>query len=286
MDFIGNNKAHISRHIHSSHMKSLLCSSEISWEQIWPKLKLVSCWNEAQAKYSCELLKKKLNHTHIQGKGLLLTEAPISIPWNEAKGNVPLVTETYLEFLDEQGNILGITELEKGASYVVLTSQFNGFLRYNTSDKVRVTGYYFQTPILEFIGRIGNHSDMVGEKLSEELIRSMVKADFFFLLVPNQSDQPNYEIYVDEDTFNQHPKEIEHDLIQIHHYQLARDLRQLSPLITLKIKNLSQRYHDFQLSLGVRLGDIKEKVLICDPLQAEKFRKWIGKELQSSHQES
>lgn len=282
MEFIDSNKAMLTQNIRSLHTKNLLQSSELPWEKIWPKLKLVSCWNEAQANQSSLLLGKKLIHAQIQGKGLLLTEAPITIPWSAAKGNVPLVTETYFEFLGSEGRILGITDLKEGASYTVLTSQNNGFLRYNTLDRVRVTGFYFKTPIFEFEGRIGNHSDLVGEKLSEDLIRSLVKTDFYYLLVPIQPEQPRYEIYVDEDAFNQNPKEIENDLLQIHHYKLARDLRQLSHLSTVKVKHLSQKLQDFQLSQGMRLGDIKEKVLISDLMEAEKFRKWIGKELQSS----
>jgi hypothetical protein len=282
MEFIEANKLMLAKKIASSQTKNLLQSSELPWDKIWPKLKLVSCWNEAQAKQSSLILEKKLGHAKIQGKGLLLTEAPVTIPWSAANGNVPLITETYLEFLGSEGKILGITELKLGASYTVITSQYNGFLRYNTLDQVKVTGFYFKTPIFEFEGRMGNHSDLVGEKLSEDLIRSLLTTNFHYLLVPVQSEQPGYELYVDQDTFDRNPVEIENELLKIHHYKLARDLRQLSHLKTIKIKNLSQKYQDFQMSQGLRLGEIKERVLVSDPIQAEKFRKWIVKELQSS----
>lgn len=286
MDFIESNKSLLSNSLNSTNTKELLSRTDIPWDQIWPKLRLISCWNEAQAKQTADRLKSKLKHATIQGKGLLLTEAPVTIPWSEANGNVPLVTETYLEFLDDDGKIFELVDLKLGSSYIVLTSQNNGFLRYNTLDKVKVTGFYFKTPILEFEGRMGNHSDMVGEKLSEDLIRSVVKANFSFFLVPNPSQQPSYEVYVDEDSFTKHPREVEHDLLEIHHYRLARDLRQLAAVKTIKIKNLAQRYQDFQIGQGMNLGDIKEKLLFSDPLQAEKFRKWIGTKLQSSLQDS
>jgi hypothetical protein len=286
LEFIEANKATLMQRIDSEHIKQLLNNTAISWEKIWPKLKLISCWTEAQAKPSAQLLKNKLGQARIQGKGLLLTEAPITIPWHAAKGNIPLLTETYLEFLTSEGKILGITELKEGSSYTVLTSQNNGFLRYNTLDKVKVTGFYFKTPILEFEGRTGNHSDMVGEKLSEDLIRSIVKANFFFFLVPTENPKPGYEVFVDEELFIKEPQEIENYLLKIHHYKLARDLKQLTAVKTIKIKNLSNMYRKFHLDTGIQLGDIKEKVLFSDLLEAQKFRAWIEKELLSSHQDS
>ena len=286
LEFIESNKGTLIGKITSTHSRKLLEDSNIQWDKIWPKLKLISCWNEAQAKPSAQLLKQKLGHAKIQGKGLLLTEAPITIPWFEAKGNIPLLTETYLEFLTNEGEILGISELKEGSSYTVITSQINGFLRYNTLDRVKVTGFYFKTPILEFEGRTGNHSDMVGEKLSEDLIRSIIITNFDFFLVPTGSPKPGYEIYVDEELFNKEPLELENELLKIHHYKLARDLNQLLPLTTVKIKNLSHMYRKFHLDAGIQLGDIKEKVLFSDLIQAQKFRAWIEKELPSSPRDS
>lgn len=282
LDYIEANKENLSKLINSAETRKLLNDSEIHWDRIWPRLKLISCWNEAQAQQSAGLLKNKLKHAKIQGKGLLLTEAPITIPWHDAGGNIPLLTETFLEFLTEQGTILGLSELTQGSCYTVLTSQHNGFLRYNTLDKVKVTGFYFKTPILEFQGRTGNHSDMVGEKLSEELIRSILKTNFFFFLLPCPTPKPVYQIYVDEEAYDKEPLEIETELLKIYHYKLARDLKQLEPLELIKIKNLSSWYRKFHQDEGVQLGDIKEKVLFSDIRQSEKFREWIDKEFQSS----
>jgi hypothetical protein len=251
----------------------------------WPKLKLISCWNSAQAEASAKVLQAKFPGVKIQGKGLLLTEAPITIPWSEAGGDLPLLTETYLEFLDQQGKIHPLHELKVNEKYVVLTSQQNGFLRYNTLDEVQVTGFYYKTPILKFLGRTGNHSDLAGEKLSDSILWDLFKKlTYPLLIVPNQSENlPFYQVYTEG---NINVSEVETLLCENYHYQLARELNQLKSPKLIQIHNLRQKYLEFYQSQGMQLGDIKERILINDSLQAEKFRKWIEQELQSSPRDS
>lgn len=240
------------------------------WEKIWPELKLISCWTSAQAGPSAKTLQRKFPNVKMQGKGLLLTEAPITIPWSEAKGDLPLLTETYLEFLDSEGKIHPLHEIKRNHKYIVLTSTANGFLRYNTLDEVEVTGFYFQTPVLKFLGRTGHHSDLAGEKLSDTILRELFP--FPMLLVPNQEETlPFYEAYTEEE------HEIEKELRENYHYNLARELNQLREVKIVKVQNLRQKYLDFYQSQGMQLGDIKERMLINDSLQAQKFRKWIAK---------
>lgn len=241
-----------------------------NWEKIWPELKLISCWTSAQAELSARALQKKFPHVKVQGKGLLLTEAPITIPWSEAGGDLPLVNETYLEFLDHEGRIHPLHEIKRNHRYIVLTSTPNGFLRYNTLDEVEVTGFYYQTPVLKFLGRTGGHSDLAGEKLSESILRQLFS--FPLLLVPNQEEAlPFYEAYTEE--FH----EIEKGLRENYHYNLARELNQLREVKIIKLQNLRQKYLEFFQSQGMQLGDIKERTLINDSLLAQKFREWIGK---------
>lgn len=240
------------------------------WEKIWPELKLISCWTSAQAELSARTLKTKFPQVKIQGKGLLLTEAPITIPWSEANGDLPLLNETYLEFLDSEGKIHPLHEIKRNHRYIVLTSTVNGFLRYNTLDEVEVTGFYYQTPVLKFLGRTGNHSDLAGEKLSDTVLRELFP--FPMLLVPNQEETlPYYEAYIEE------THEIEKGLRENYHYNLARELNQLKEVKIIKVQNLRQKYLEFYQSQGMQLGDIKERMLISDSGQVQKLREWIAK---------
>lgn len=259
--------------------RSDLGMEDSSLEEIWPALKLISCWTHAQASRSASHLADEFPNVRIQPKGLLSTEAPVTIPWSEANGCIPLVTETYLEFMEGE-KLLGVHQLEFNKRYIVITSQNNGLLRYNTMDEVLVTGFYHKVPVLEFTGRKGHSSDLAGEKLSENLVRELFKDEkASFLIVPDDSGKiPTYIIFTEcpELPWDQKLKEV-------HHYDLARKLGQLSEPKIVKVLNLPGLYLKFFQEQGMNLGDIKERILISDLTQAEKFRAWIDKELRSSH---
>lgn len=252
---------------------------DCNWQQIWPELKLISCWTHGQATKSAEALRVKFPHVKIQPKGLILTEAPVTVPWTEANGALPLITETYFEFMGD-GKLYEIQDLKVGETYTVITSQHNGYLRYNTQDEVKVTGMYFQTPVLEFIGRSGQYSDLAGEKFSETGLREVLsdKTELFFIVPDESGELPGYHLYTESED-----KDWEEKLRTIYHYDLARKLNQLNPLIVNKVPDLQKMYIDFCRNEGMVLGDIKERILFNNLTQAKKFRAWIDKALQSSH---
>lgn len=250
---------------------------------LWPRLKLISCWTFAQAKQPSVLLESKFPGVKIQGKGLLLTEAPVTIPWQEANGHVPLVTETLIELM-VNNQIIPLHEAKINKTYTVIISQFNGYLRYNTNDMVKVTGFYFKTPILEFIGRDGQCCDLAGEKLSENILRDLfLDVEDPFLFVPDVSHEfPRYHI------FYAGKEDIQWDsrLRKSHHYNLARELGQLRPPTVKRIESLSKIFFEFLTSQGILLGDIKERVLVVDIERAKSFLEWIRKGNSSSHQDT
>ncbi len=245
-----------------------------SWEKLWPNLKLISCWTHAQAEKPSNKLKEFFPRVVFQGKGLLLTEAPVTIPWSEANGHIPLVSETIIEFLDN-GEIRGIHEVEIGNTYVILTGQRNGFLRYNTEDVVRVTGFYYKVPILEFIGRYGQQIDLAGEKFSEPLLKDLTKDhEGVVFIIPNVRDPiPQYVILTELHDITDWDQKLK----SIHHYKLARNLNQLKAPTIIKVRSPSEMYLQYCQSSGMNLGDIKERVLFSNLSQAEKFLGWIQK---------
>ncbi len=92
----------------------LLKENPLDWQRLWSELKFISCWTSAHAKPAAERLAAKFPGVFIQGKGLLATEAPMTLPLIEARGFVPILTEVFFEFLDEQGNLRLVQELEAG----------------------------------------------------------------------------------------------------------------------------------------------------------------------------
>ena len=68
-------------------------------KNIWKDLKLISCWDDGNSKMYFDKLKSLFPDVKIQGKGLLSTEALISVPI-ENMGKVPCFTSHFLEFTD------------------------------------------------------------------------------------------------------------------------------------------------------------------------------------------
>ncbi len=136
---------------------------------IWPRLKLVSCWTAGASRNPAAELRARLPHAHLQPKGLMSTECVVTVP--DARDRPALNAHDFFEF-EHQGEMLLADELEAGGQYEVIATTASGLYRYRTGDLVRCTGYVdAQTPTLEFLGRSGIVSDLVGEKLVEAFVQ-------------------------------------------------------------------------------------------------------------------
>ena len=69
-----------------------------------------------------------------------------------------------------------IEKLEVGEYYEIVITNNSGFYRYRIGDVVRVTGYYNETPILQFVYRKNQILSIVGEKTNEEMLRWAVES--------------------------------------------------------------------------------------------------------------
>lgn len=127
-----------------------------------------------------------------QGKGLTATEGPMTIPWISSKGSLPLLNHTYFDFVDQSRNKQLLHQLLEGEEYEILPRFPNIENQYDIGDKVLCTGHYHKTPTLEFIGRKGDTSDMVGEKLSGNLLREIFALDFLDFVVIANNHEKNY----------------------------------------------------------------------------------------------
>ena len=243
---------------------ALLAHDPIDWQCVWSDLQLLSCWASAASTAPARRLHGLLPRVFLQPKGLLATEAPVSVPWTAAKGCVPLVDEVLLEFLDG-ARARWLHELEDGAEYEVLVSQCGGLLRYRLGDRVRVSGRYRGVPLLEFLGRDDAVSDLVGEKLHEDFIAAQLDAlgcgERLALLLPMADGAPHYRLLIEGE---QTPDALAFDtaLQGAHHYRIARQLGQLEAARTQAVPELGARVHRFFIERGQAAGDIKDRRLV------------------------
>ena len=248
----------------------LLLTREISWSEIWPALKLISCWTDAGAAFFIPRIKKEFPGVLIQGKGLLATEAPMTLPLFNVSAPVPLVNEIYFEFISQDGAILEIQELKDNEEYEIVISQKGGLCRYRIQDKLRVCGFFRNTPCLRFLGRNGDTSDMVGEKLNETFVRQIVERAFqniedlndrfAFLLPVQREDKPSHYIFITRKSVS--ASDLEKELLEAFHYKQARLLGQLDGVSVLEHPDPQELYYSHFQKRGMKWGDIKYSTLL------------------------
>lgn len=244
-------------------------ADDIDWPAVWPQLKLISCWADANAQPLARKLEKSFPGVCVQGKGLLATEAPMTIPMVNVPGGVPLVTETYFEFLQEDGELITLADLKPEQRYEVVISQRGGLYRYRMGDQVEVAGKIHSTPTLRFVGRNNRTSDLVGEKLNESFVRDVIESldiagDGFRSLMAIRKPQDAYVLILDK-TVNdlcRIESSLEAGLQKAYHYRHARALGQLPSAKIAIVPNIEGLISQQALERGKCLGDMKQNYLM------------------------
>ncbi|SDB11861.1 GH3 auxin-responsive promoter family protein [Eubacterium oxidoreducens] len=72
---------------------------------------------------------------------------------------------------DDEETTLTIDQLEKGKDYEIVVTNLSGFYRYKIKDVIRVTGFYNEAPMIQFIYRKNQMISIAGEKTNEEALR-------------------------------------------------------------------------------------------------------------------
>ena len=240
------------------------------WRAIWPNLSLLSLWEDGQAAPMAKALEERLPGVLVQGKGLLATEAPMTLPRVGTHGQEPLLTEVYFEFQDSEGELHGLHALELDTEYSVIISTPGGLFRYRTHDWVRVVGQVGATPTLRFVGRRNKTSDLVGEKLSEafvvEVLAGLELPDGRRVLAPG-SDRKGYLLLLEQEPADRASlaEALDRALSSAHHYGLARDLGQIQSAQVRVIPNLSRCL--MESGSGPSYGNTKISALLTSPLK-------------------
>jgi hypothetical protein len=148
--------------------------------RLWPHLRIISCWADAQASLYVPELARLFPQAQIQGKGLIATEGFVSLPLVGQAGAALAMCSHFFEFLPPENsipsehnvsNLLLAYELEIGCHYAVVITTGGGLYRYQLHDLVEVVGYLGTCPLLRFVGKEAYVSDWFGEKLNERHVR-------------------------------------------------------------------------------------------------------------------
>ncbi|MDQ6684577.1 MAG: GH3 auxin-responsive promoter family protein, partial [Pseudomonadota bacterium] len=197
--------------------------------RLWPRLGLVSCWDQAAARGPAAALRRRLVPCPVQGKGLLATEALVTLPLHGHPFPVLALESGYFEFRQADGATRSAATVEDGGEYELVVSNASGLWRYAIGDVVRVRGFAGRTPMVEFLGRNGG-SDLCGEKLSAAFVgQALATHGLGFAMLQADAQEQRYVLVVDStevgaDQAGALAARVEADLAANPQYRYARSL--------------------------------------------------------------
>ena len=248
---------------------------------LWPRLSLISCWSDGNAAAAAADLATLFPYARMQPKGLIATEAFVSLPLVDRPGAALAVRSHFFEFtrVNAEGEPLDdrpylAHELDTSARYAVIVTTGGGLYRYRLGDIVEVVGHINECPLIRFIGRQGNVSDWFGEKLNEAHVAGVLRDVFaavrvsprFAMLACDTAPRPpRYVLYIDategDEVVAAAAARVDAALRRSFHYDYARALGQLAPLGVFRASRASDSYLTRALRAGQRAGDVKPLAL-------------------------
>ena len=233
--------------------------SDGRFDRMFPDLRIISCWADGSAEEDAKELRKLFPSVYMQPKGLLATEYFASFPLVGEEGGRLCVNSHFFEFR-RGGEIFTADRLSPG-EYELIVTTGGGLYRYMTGDVIEVLGTYpDDPPRIRFLRRSGITSDICGEKLTDDFVRSVCTAlgiaDGFCLLAP---EGKGYTLYT---AGNADAVTLDDALRESYHYNYCRELGQLSAARVVKVGgNAHEAYLKRLTDDGMRLGDIKPAYL-------------------------
>jgi hypothetical protein len=180
----------------------------------WPDLELLGVWTGGTlVSYLPEIRRLYGEQIKLRDHGLSASEARMTIPFNDQDASGVLnIDGAFYEFIPVEDYDQKIKrtllpwELKVGEDYYIILSTCGGLIRYDISDVVRCTGFYNQTPCLQFLNKGSQIGNLTGEKLSAwQAIAGLSKAvssrqipSFEYSIMPRFAALPHYVILIEQ----------------------------------------------------------------------------------------
>lgn len=254
-----------------------LANAKSLYEKLWSNLTLISSWGDGNSSIYLNCIKKYFPNVEVQHKGLLATECFISFPMVGIEGHLLSIRSHFFEFLDVEDQILYLAnQLRKGNKYSLIITTAGGLYRYRLGDVVEIIDFYKNNPIIKFVSREDTVSDLFGEKINEEHLKTILNQTFdrfaikpeFYILTPHYDlsiQKHRYVLYIESKEnkdFIRLKDSIEEGLKENFHYKYCRELGQLDEVGIFRInKDGIKNYTEMCNKYSQKIGDIKPKIL-------------------------
>jgi GH3 auxin-responsive promoter len=271
-----------------AHALSALAPTD--YESFWPHLNLISCWRDGASTLYAGQIEEMFPHVRLQGKGLLATEAFVSLPMTDLPegGGVLSINSHFFEFIDEAGEARLAHQIQKGKTYSVVITTGGGFYRYQLHDVIEVVGHWKQIPGIRFVGKADHISDWFGEKLEERFVANVLEQVFvthnisqvFSMLAPEDDAHGfRYVLYLESNDYVDNlSKDLDAALRTNFHYDYCRRLGQLGAIQIVNVTRGTERYLQACQTRGQKLGNIKPSVL----QKQTGWKDWFERERESA----
>lgn len=263
----------------------------------WQKLVMVSCWKAGSVKlYLLDFPKFFPQKTAVRDWGYLASELRGSIPLSDhGAGGVLTITSNFFEFLPEDeidspvkdDKLLTLDQLSVGERYYVFITTLGGLYRYEMNDLVEVTGFFRESPEIQFVQKRQGFSSITGEKLYEDQVVTAVQtamadngSNFEFLgAVLEWAEKPRYAFLVEFSNPVNRSKQakilmdIEHNL-QAHNFEYSEKRasgRLAPPSLKIIQPGESLRYRKERVMNGSNDGQFKTLKLTDDQNYLNEF---------------
>ena len=170
--------------------------------RIWPRTSVIlSIGTGGFSTYARKMRKYTGKNIPYNNLTYAASEALMGASRHLGDSSYVLVPESgFYEFIpineEKSGQLLTIDRLEEGEEYEIVLTNVSGFYRYQIGDVIRVTGFYNEAPLIEFVYRKSQMLSIAGEKTNEEAVR-WVMDEFMRESGENVVD---YSVYADADT--------------------------------------------------------------------------------------
>ena len=151
----------------------------------WPHLRLIGCWKGGSVGVRLkELVAWFGDQVPTRDLGYMASEAQMSLPVSDSgSAGILAVDANFYEFIPESeiasahAITLGCDELELGGVYYPILTTAAGLYRYDINDVIRVAGFHGKTPLVEFLRKGRDVTNITGEKLHvNHVIQAMEQA--------------------------------------------------------------------------------------------------------------
>ena len=173
---------------------------------LWPDMKRIATVGTATFAPFIDRLRPILGkEISVDYLGYVCSEATVAAPLREDDPACMLLPfGGFYEFIPvEEGaedHPLLMDQLEIGKEYELVVTNLSGFYRYRLGDVIRVTGYHHECPMIVFSYRKNQLISMYGEKVTETVLRTAVKA----MEAESGTEILEYSVYADTETVPGH----------------------------------------------------------------------------------